>query len=80
MGRKTKRRISWIKAAWKEFEEFPISAQDEIMDALTIAAEGSKTEIAKPLKGFGAGIYEIALQYKGDAYRTIYGIHINENI
>jgi phage-related protein len=37
--RKT-RPISWIKAARKDFEEFPEGAQVEILCALTIAAEG----------------------------------------
>ncbi|WP_279614622.1 hypothetical protein [Desulfonatronospira thiodismutans] len=34
------RKISWIKAARKDFEKFPQEAQIEIMRALTVAAEG----------------------------------------
>ena len=36
------RLISWIKAARKEFEEFPEDVQSDIFDALTLAAEGGK--------------------------------------
>ena len=36
------RPISWIKAARKDFEEFPEDAQVEILRALTIAAEGQQ--------------------------------------
>jgi hypothetical protein len=45
------RRISWIKAARKELEGFPADAQLEILRALTVAAEGRKADIAKPMKG-----------------------------
>jgi phage-related protein len=33
------RTISWIKAARKDFNEFPEDVQDDMLDALTIAAE-----------------------------------------
>lgn len=66
------RPISWVKAARKDFEDFPSGAQGEIIDALTIAAEGGKAETAKPMKGMDGGVFEIALKHRGDAYRVIY--------
>jgi phage-related protein len=45
------RPISWIKAALKEFEKFPVGAKGHCLAALTIAAEGGKADIAKPLRG-----------------------------
>ena len=48
--------------------------------ALTIAAEGGKADIAKPLKGLGSGVFEIALPFRGDAFRVIYGVQIAEEI
>ena len=74
------RKISWIKAARKDFEKFPQEAQIEIMRALTVAAEGHKVDIAKPLKGFGSGVYEVALRFRTDAYRTIYALNIGEEV
>jgi phage-related protein len=59
MIRKT-RPISWIGAALKDFREFPAGAQSTCLMALTIAAEGGKADIAKPLRGFGGGVFEIA--------------------
>lgn len=79
MSRDT-RRISWIKAARRDFENFPEGAQDEIMDALTVAAEGRKADIAKPLKGFGSGMFEVALAWRGDAYRAVYAVQIAEDV
>jgi phage-related protein len=74
------RPISWIKAARKDFEEFPESAQMEILRALTIAAEGQKADIAKPMKGLGSGVFEVALAWRGDAYRTVYAVQLGRDI
>ncbi len=69
-----------MKAARKDFEEFPDGARVEILRALTIAAEGRKADIAKPMKGFGSGIFEVALAWRGDAYRAVYAVSIGEEI
>ena len=37
--------------------------------ALRFAANGEKDEKAKPFKGVGSGVFEVALAYKGDAFR-----------
>jgi phage-related protein len=75
MTRKT-RPISWIRAALKEFENFPEQARTVCLTALTIAAEGSKADIAKLMNGPVAGIFEIALAFKGDAFRVLYAVQL----
>jgi len=77
MTRRT-RPVSWIKAALKEFETFPERARSICLAALTIAAEGGKADIAKPMKGMGSGVFEIALPYRGDAFRVIYAVSLGE--
>jgi phage-related protein len=74
------RPISWIKAARKDFEDFPEGARLEILRALTIAAEGGKADIAKPLKRFESGVLEIALPYRRDAYRVVYALQLDTDI
>ena len=74
------RPISWIKAARKDFEEFPPGAQIEMARALTILAEGRMPDIAKPLTGFGSGTMELALKHRGDVYRTVYALQIDADI
>src|ERR1700690_2189612 len=74
MTRKT-RPVSWIKPALKEFEVFPEGARSVCLAALTIAAEGGKADVAKPMHGMGSGVFEIALPFKGDAFRVIYAAH-----
>lgn len=74
------RPISWVKAARKGFEKFPEEAQSICLAALTIAAEGGKADIARPMLGFGSGVIEIALPFRGDAYRVIYAVQIGRDI
>lgn len=77
---RTTRPISWISGARKEFEKFPEGAQSICLSALTIAAEGGKADIAKPMKGFGSGVFEIALPYRSNAFRVVYAVQIGDDI
>ena len=74
------RPIGWIRAARKEYETFPLTVRDRVNTALTIAAEGGKADIAKPLKGLGSGVLEIAVRYRTDAYRVAYVTEIAETL
>ena len=79
MTRQT-RPISWIKAARKDFDEFPKEVQTICLAALTIAAEGGKADIVKPLQGLGAGVLEIALPYRGNAFRVVYAVQFGPDL
>jgi phage-related protein len=58
------RAIAWIKSALKDFGDFPAQAQDEMRFALTVAAEGGKSKIA--------------LAHRGDAYRVVYVVQLDD--
>ena len=74
------RTVSWLKPARKAFEAFPPDVQEQIIDALIIAARGEKARIAKPMTGLGSGVFEVALPYRGDAYRTVYAVQMGEDV
>ena len=74
------RPISWIKAARKAFEAFPQAAQVEAAQALTVIAEGGMPDVAKPLKGLGAGVMELALRHRGDAFRVVFAIQLGADL
>src|SRR5437667_2222096 len=74
------RPISWIKAALREFEKFPDEVRTTCLTALTIAAEGSKADIAKPMPGLGSGVVEIALPFRGDAFRVVYAVQLGDDL
>jgi len=48
--------------------------------ALTVAAEGGKSDRAKPFKGVGSGVFEIALRHRGDAFRAVYAVQIGVDL
>jgi phage-related protein len=50
------RPISWLAPAWKDFNAFPEGARETIADALRVAAEGGKADIANPMKVSGRGV------------------------
>lgn len=77
--RKT-RPVSWIRAALKEFQSFPEKAKPICLTALTVAAEGGKADIAKPMHGLGSGVFEIALPFRGNAFRVVYAVQLAEEI
>ncbi|SRR5258706_2121871 len=74
------RPISWIKAARKEFESFPAGAQSICLAALTIAAEGGKSDLAKLMAGLGSGVFEIALPFRGNAFRVVYAVQLGNDL
>ncbi len=48
--------------------------------ALTIAAEGGKADIAKPMHDMGSGVFEIALAFRGGAFRVVYALQHGEEV
>ena len=64
----------------REFETFPEGAKSILLTALTIAAEGGKADIAKPMRGLGSGVFELALPFRGDAFRVVYAVQFADEI
>lgn len=77
---RTTRPIRWVKAARKDFEDFPARAQSDALDALTAIADGGVPSVAKPLTGLGAGVMELALRFRGDAFRVVYALQIGPDV
>jgi phage-related protein len=59
---------------------FPAAVQEQMTTALRIAALGEKADKAKPMKGLGTGVFEIALSYRGNAYRAVYAVQLGEDV
>lgn len=74
------RPVQWIKAARKDFEDFPEGAREHLLEALTFVAGGGFPGIAKPLHGFGSGVFELALRFRTDAYRVVYAVQIEDAV
>jgi phage-related protein len=74
------RPVSWLTPARKAFEDFPEGAREIALDALTVAAEGGMAGVAKPMKGLGSGVFEIALPFRGNAFRVVYAVQLGNDL
>jgi len=67
--------LDWIGPSRDEIRAFPDAVQDAVGHALLLAQAGEKSNIAKPLKGFGgAGVLEVVENHDGDTYRAVYTV------
>ena len=41
---------------------------------------GGKAGIAKPMKGLGSGVFEVALPYRGNAFRGVYAVQLGDEL
>ena len=80
MARNALRDISWLKGALKDCKAFPLPAQQKAARGLTQIAEGDTPEIAKPMTGLGAGVWELAIKERGDAFRGIYALQLDDDV
>ena len=80
MARKAFRTISWLKGALKDFQKLPEAVRDDAADALTAIAEGGTPDIAKPLTDLGAGLWELAIRERGDAFRVVYALQLDDDL
>jgi phage-related protein len=74
------RPIVWLGNSKRNLREFPKPVRSDMGAALFAAQCGEKAQHAKPFKGIGGGIFEIADRYNKDAYRLIYAVQIGEHL
>ena len=43
-------------------------------------AEGGTPDVAKPLTGLGSGVWELAIRERGDAFRLVYALQLDDDI
>src|SRR5258707_13874924 len=66
--------------AKRNIQAFPEDAQKLIGDELQLIQFGGMPKDAKPFKGVGSGVLEIALRYASDAYRVVLAVQIGKRI
>ncbi len=62
----------------KRLTAFPVAVQEAMAEALAMAVLGEKHHLAKPMQGFGSGVFEIAKPYRKDAYRAVYAVQLGD--
>ncbi len=74
------RGLVWMGNSKRNIQAFPEGAQKIIGDELQLIQFGGMPKDAKPFKGIGSGVFEIALRFVGDAYRIVVAVRLGENI
>jgi len=74
------RRIVWLGNSLKTIVEFPDGAKKLIGDELQFIQFGGMPKDAKPFKGVGSGVIEIAVKFDKDAFRCIQAVQLGDII
>ena len=74
------RPVVWLGTSRKNIRDFPKGAQKLLGDELQLIQFGGMPKDAKPFKGAGSGVLEIALRYASDAYRVVLALQIGNRI
>ncbi|MDE0324765.1 MAG: type II toxin-antitoxin system RelE/ParE family toxin [Candidatus Poribacteria bacterium] len=72
--------VKWIGNSHERLRSFPKAARQIVGDALLFAQLGKKHQKAKPLRGIGSGVFEIAARYDTNTYRAVYTVKLGEKI
>jgi phage-related protein len=70
----------WLGDSKKNIQSFPKGAQKLLGDELQLVQFGGMPKDAKPFKGIGGGVIELALRYASDAYRVVTAVQLGARI
>jgi len=74
------RALVWMGNARRNIQAFPEDVRKLMGDELQLIQFGGMPKDAKPFKGVGSGVIEIALRHDTDAYRTVVAVQLGERI
>lgn len=74
------RPLVWMGNARRNLRAFPEGAQKLIGDELQLLQFGGMLADAKPFKGVGSEVFEIALRYDRNAFRTVVAVQLGKKL
>jgi phage-related protein len=74
------RKVVWLGNALKNISQFPVGAKKLIGDELQFIQFGGMPKDAKPFKGVGSGVIEIAVKFNKDAYRCVQAVQLGKTV
>ena len=72
--------VQWVGSSKADLKRFPDPVRDRMGFAIYQAQAGFRHRDAKPLKGFGSGVLEIASRHDGDTFRAVYTVRFDEAV
>jgi phage-related protein len=70
----------FVGSSRRDLQACPTEVRQEIGQALFEVQLGLYPKQAKPLKGFGSGVFEIRDNFGGDAYRAVYTVRFDDAV
>ena len=80
LERPAQRSLVWLGDSKKNIQSFPKGAQKLLGDELQLVQFGGMPKDAKPFKGIGSGVIELALRYASDAYRVVTAVQLGARV
>ena len=77
---KERKPVIWLGDSRKQVQSFPQSVRQDIGSALYDVQLGVTPPLAKPLKGVGSGVFEIATRFDTNTYRTVYAVQLSKHV
>lgn len=74
------RRVRWVGDTRERVQEFPSQVRKDIGHAIYIVQTGQTPKNARPMRGLGSGVFEIASDHARSTYRAVYAVKIGEFI
>jgi len=74
------RPVVWLGNSRRNIQAFPPEARRLTGGQLQLIQYGGMQKDAKPLRGIGSGVVEIALRHDGEVYRTVVALQLGRNI
>jgi phage-related protein len=74
------RPVVWLGNSRSNIQDFPPDARRLMGGQLQLMQYGGMPKDAKPLRGVGSGVIEIALRHEGEAYRTVVALQLGRTI
>ena len=74
------RAIRWMGNSKKNLLSFPPEVKKLIGDELQFIQFGGMPKDAKPFKGISSGVFELAIKYDKEAYRTVVAVQLGNKI
>jgi phage-related protein len=74
------RPVVWLGNSRRNMQAFPADARRTIGGELQLMQYGGMPKDAKPFKGIGSGVMEIAIRHDGEAYRTVVALQLGRAI
>jgi len=74
------KQLIWVADTQRVLARFPEAVQRHVGYALYQAQIGARHVDAKPLKNFAGGVLEVVSDHRGDTFRTVYSLKLENAV